>query len=205
MLSTLEQGLEALNIDLPQDAKAKLIQYLELLAKWNQHYNLTAIREPEAMVTKHILDSLVLLPFLNQEKILDVGTGSGVPGVPLSICLTDFFFVLLDSQRKKCNFVQHARTMLQLPHVEVVCDRVESYKPSEGFDWIISRAFSSLDKFIEVTKHLINPGGRWIAMKGKIHQEELDLLNPAYRVEKIIPVQVPGLDEDRHLVFVGEK
>jgi len=198
----LQQGIVKLGIELGGDIQEKLIEYLVLLNKWNKVYNLTAIRDPNRMVSNHLLDSLAVLPHLWDGKWLDVGSGSGLPGIVLAMAKPDWEFTLIDSNSKKTSFIQQAVIELGLPNVTVKCLRVEEWKPVERFDGIISRAFSDLGSFMSKTRHLIASGGRWAAMKGAPEQELENISNDC-KVEKIIPISVPGLNASRSLVIAS--
>lgn len=198
----LPPGLIQLGLELPADGAVKLLTFIELLVKWNATYNLTAVRDPAEMVSKHLLDSLTVAPFLHDGSILDVGTGAGLPGIPLAIAFPERHFTLLDSNGKKTRFVTHAATMLGLKNVEVVQVRAEDYRPEEPFDTVTSRAFASLADFLQLTAHLCAPGGRWLAMKGEQPDEELRALPSGFRLIALHPVHVPGLDAQRCVVEI---
>ncbi|HRD69874.1 MAG TPA: 16S rRNA (guanine(527)-N(7))-methyltransferase RsmG [Legionella sp.] len=192
----LDEGLEQFNLNALGDA---LFTYLLLLKKWNGTYNLTAVRDLESMVSKHILDSLAILPWLQGKRILDVGTGAGLPGIPLAIALPDTHFVLLDSNGKKTRFLNEVKRQLDLKNLEVVQFRVENYHPTQGFDTVISRAFSSLEQMIHWTQHLIKTNGLWLAMKGRLPDTELATINYQYRVE---PYTFAGNDGERCCILI---
>jgi len=192
----LKQGLQSLGLMAVCDP---LFQYLLLLNKWNVAYNLTAIRDLESMVSKHLLDSLAILPWLNGVRILDVGTGAGLPGIPLAIANPEIHFVLLDSNGKKTRFLQEAKRQLDLKNLEIVQFRVENYHPAQGFDTVISRAFSSLEQMIHWTEHLLAKDGNWLAMKGRYPDTELDIIQQKYRVERYT---VAGVDGERCCVLI---
>jgi 16S rRNA (guanine527-N7)-methyltransferase len=195
-------GLAAMGIELDEKARARLLAHLELIAKWNRVHNLTAVRETEQMVVLHLLDSLSVLPHVEGVKtIVDVGTGAGLPGIPIAIARPRSRVTLLDSSHKKCVFLQQAKTELGLDNVEVVCDRVEKWRPAERFDAVISRAFSDLADFVTQAQHLVAPGGRLIAMKGVYPFEEIARVPATHRVE-VLELKVPNLEARRHLVFV---
>jgi 16S rRNA (guanine527-N7)-methyltransferase len=198
--SKLAQGLREAGIRLSQDVQQKLLDYLALLQKWNKVHNLTAVRDPEEMITLHLLDSLSVLPHIEGERLLDVGSGAGLPGIPLAICNPELQVTVLDSSHKKASFMRQAKAELGISNLEVVCSRVEAYRPQALFDTVISRAFSDLAEFMQLTRHLAKPDGRWLAMKGVYPFEELAQINsePA----RVIPLQVPGLEAQRHLVFL---
>jgi 16S rRNA (guanine527-N7)-methyltransferase len=196
----LRRGIAQLGIGLDEEKQRKLLDYLALLHKWNKVYNLTAIRDPQQMVSHHLLDSLAVLPHLWPGRWLDVGCGAGLPGVVLAIARPDWQFSLLDSNSKKTSFVQQAVIELGLKNVSVHCERVEGWQPEEKFDGIISRAFTELGDFLRITRHLMAKGGRWAAMKG-LAERELAGVPDGCRVERIIPLQVPGLNAARSLVI----
>lgn len=197
----LQRGLAQLGIELGAEAQDKLLDYLALLHKWNKVYNLTAIRDPQEMVSHHLLDSLAVLPYLWAGRWLDVGCGAGLPGVVLAIAQPDWQWVLLDSNGKKTSFVQQAVIDLGLNNVSVHCARVEEWQATEPFDGIISRAFTELGEFLRITRHLMAKQGRWAAMKG-LAEQELAGVPEGCIVERIIPLQVPGLNAARSLVIV---
>ncbi len=196
----LQRGCEQLGVDLSVDAQSKMLDYLELLHKWNKVYNLTAIRDPQQMVSHHLLDSLAVMPHLWPGRWLDVGCGAGLPGMVLAIARPDWQFTLLDSNSKKTSFVQQAIIELGLHNVSVHCARVEEWQPTEHFDGIISRAFTELGGFIRSTRHLMAEHGRWAAMKGSPKQE-LAGVPDGCKVERVIPLHVPGLQAARSLVI----
>lgn len=199
----IAEGLGAMAIDLPAAAQRRLEQHLELIAKWNRVHNLTAVRETQQMVVLHLLDSLSVLPYLEGARtVLDVGSGPGLPGIPIAIARPDVAVTLLDSSHKKCAFLQQAKTELALANVEIVCDRVENWKPPAKFDAVVSRAFSDLGDFVAQAQHLVAPGGRLIAMKGVYPFEEITRVPSTHRVAKVLELHVPTLDAKRHLVFV---
>jgi len=203
LAAAIADGLAAMAIDLPAAARERLEQHLELIARWNRVHNLTAVRETEQMVVLHLLDSLSVLPHLGSARtVLDVGTGPGLPGIPIAIARPDTHVTLLDSSHKKCSFLRQARTELGLANVEVVCDRVENWKPQEKFDAVVSRAFSDLGDFVAQAQHLVAPGGRLIAMKGVYPFDEIARVPATHRVAQVLELHVPRLDAKRHLVFV---
>jgi len=196
----LQHGITLLGITLSVAAQGKLLDYLELLHKWNKVYNLTAIRDPQQMVSNHLLDSLAVMPHLWLGRWLDVGCGAGLPGMVLAIAQPDWQFTLLDSNSKKTSFVQQAIIELGLRNVVVHCVRAEEWQTNERFDGIISRAFAGLGEFINKTRHLMAPQGHWAAMKG-IPEQELASIPVECSVERVIPIQVPGLLVARSLVI----
>ena len=203
--TTLDTGLARLGLDLPAVARQKLLDYVALIGKWNQVHNLTAIREPVKMVTHHLLDSLALLTVIDgpAKRLVDVGSGAGLPGIPLAIARPDWSVTLLDSNHKKGVFLQQAVSELGLPNVTVVVDRVEAFRPEGGFDYVVSRAFSDLPEFAELSRHLRGPGGTLLAMKGVYPYEEVLQLSPEIGTVEVIRLEVPGVDAERHLVSIG--
>jgi 16S rRNA (guanine527-N7)-methyltransferase len=196
----LQQGLEAMALEIAPEIREKLLQYLALVYKWNKVHNLTAVRAPEDMVTLHLLDSLAVLPHIKAERLLDVGSGAGLPGIPLALCLPELKVTVLDSSHKKASFMRQAKAELGIANLEVVCDRVEQFKPEALYDVIISRAFSDLNQFTGLTRHLCKPQGQWLAMKGVHPYDELAQIN--IKPERIVPLTVAGLDAQRHLIFL---
>ncbi|MDO9053485.1 MAG: 16S rRNA (guanine(527)-N(7))-methyltransferase RsmG [Gallionella sp.] len=196
----LERGIIQLGMQVSSEKQVKLLDYLALLVKWNKVYNLTAIRDPQHMLSHHLLDSLAIIPYLGAGRWLDVGCGAGLPGLVLAIVQPEWQFVLLDSNSKKTGFVQQAIIELGLRNVQVRCARVEEYQTTDKFDGITSRAFTELGDFLRMTRHLIAPQGRWVAMKG-MPENELAGMPDDCVMEKIIPLSVPGLDAARCLVI----
>ena len=196
----LRQGIADLGLALPQSATGRLLDYLALLAKWNRVYNLTAIREETQWVSLHLLDSLVVVPHLPPGRIVDVGSGAGLPGIPIALACPDRQVTLLDSNQKKGAFLTQASTELALANVKVVVERAESYHPDTTYDVVISRAFSSIADFIKIAGHLCRAGGLLAAMKGARPDAEIAQLPGSWTAETIIPLHVPGLGAQRHLV-----
>ena len=201
LLEELAAGVAALGISIPEGQQRTLIQYLQLLAKWNRTYNLTAIREPAQMVTHHLLDSLAVLPYVKGPRLLDVGSGAGLPGLVLAIADSQLHCVLLDSRGKKTRFLTQAVVELKLSNVKVIQARVESYQPEHAFDTIVSRACASLAAFEAATSRLLVPGGRLLAMKGTHPGAEIDALQHPERTI-VHRLAVPGLNAERHLVVI---
>lgn len=200
LASQLRQGCADLGIALPDSAISAMLEYLRLLEKWNRTYNLTAVEAPSAMVTRHLLDSLSVAPYLHGKRVLDIGTGGGLPGIPLALACPDHEFVLLDSKRKKTRFVNQVVIELGLKNVTVIHARAGAYLPQVLFDTLISRAFASLREMVEQAGHLCASGGVMLAMKGVYPVEEIQALPPGFRIKEIVPLQVPGLEGQRHLV-----
>lgn len=197
----LNDALRAMGLDVEAHAQARLLDYLALLGKWNRTYNLTAIHEPERMLTHHILDSLAILPEIHCNRLLDVGSGAGLPGIPLAVARPDLRVTVMDASHKKCAFMQQAAIELKLGNVQVLHGRVEDHHPAEPYPGIVSRAFSELNEFVRLTRHLLAPGGEWLAMKGLYPNEELALLKGA-RLKRDVRLHIPGLDADRHLIVL---
>ena len=203
----LAAGVAALGLTLPEGAESKLLDYLALLDKWNRVYNLTAVRDVERMVSHHLLDSLAAVPYFQGGcpdliRVLDVGSGGGLPGIPLAIARPELQVTLIDSIAKKTAFLLQAKAELGLVNVQVVTGRVEDFKPETKFDVITSRAFSDLKEFVTLTRHLLGPAGRWLAMKGLMPHEEIVSLPDWARVSANHALAVPGLEASRHLIVL---
>lgn len=198
----LATGCEQLGLNLNPDQLRKIRQYLENLLKWNKAYNLTAIRDPEDMVIKHLLDSLALVPHVRGGNILDVGTGPGLPGIPASICDSSRNWTLIDSNGKKTRFLLQMKAELKLDNVTVIKGRIEAVSTSQRYDTITSRAFSSLQNFVGVCLPLLEEGGELLAMKGQIPHDEISQLQQQALDIHIEPLKVPYLHEERHLIVV---
>ena len=198
----LARGLATLGIVLPAAAGDKLMAYAALLQKWNRTYNLTALRDPAQAVSHHLLDSLAVLPFVPAGRLLDVGSGGGMPGIPLAIAWPDLPVTLLDSNSKKSAFLQQAAIELALSNISVHGGRVEQYHPSVGFSAITARAFSELADFVRLSRHLLAADGRWLALKGVRPDAEIARLPPDIAVEAVHRLIVPGVDGERHLVVM---
>jgi 16S rRNA (guanine527-N7)-methyltransferase len=199
----LADGIEALGIGPSSAQLAQLEGYLDLLEKWNRVYNLTAIRERAQMVTHHVLDSLAVLPHLRGPRVLDVGSGGGLPGIPVAIARADLDVTLLDANHKKSAFLNQAAAELRLANVHVAAQRVESWDTAQRFDTIVSRAFADLGEFATVAGRLLAEDGCLAAMKGVHPCEEIERLPQGYVVREVVRLQVPGLDAERHLVMIG--
>ena len=184
----------------PAHLRDPLLAFLHLLEKWSAAYNLTAVREPEKMVTHHALDSLAVVPYLRGPRVVDVGAGAGIPGIPLALACPEFEFVLLDSNAKKTRFITQAVNELGLTNVTVERTRAEDYLPARTFDTVISRAFASLAEMLDMTQHLGAPDGVFVAMKGIYPHDELLAVPPKFKADRVAAVQVPGLDAQRHVV-----
>lgn len=197
---SLAAGLADLGIDLPEAAQHKLLAFRDLLLKWNKTYNLTALRDPEQAISHHLLDSLAILPHVGPGPLLDVGSGGGLPAIPLAIARPELAVSMVDTVQKKTTFLQQAVIELGLKNVTVHHARVEEM-PGQ-YAQISSRAFAEIGLFVSLTRHLLAPGGRWLAMKGVRPDDELKALPADITVEAIIPLTVPGLDAERHLIIL---
>lgn len=199
---TLIAGAAQLGIELTETQAQQLIRLLDELDDWNQRMNLTAIRERPAQITKHLLDSLTVQPFLHGERVLDVGTGPGFPGLPLAIVNPSKQFMLLDSTAKKLKFIEHSAALLELPNVQTVHTRAENFRPAQRFDIVVSRAVGPVEQFVKWAGHLSVGGGRLLAMKGRYPEGELGKLPSGWKLAAVHRLNVPALDEERHLVEI---
>lgn len=195
-------GLATLKLDVTAAKQRQLLNFIDLLEKWNGVYNLTALREPEQMLAQHILDSLAVVPHLQAKTLVDVGSGAGVPGIPLAVARDDIEITLIDSNHKKATFMREAQMQLNLKNVQVVCTRVEGFHSVNGFDAVISRAFSDLAEFVRVSRHLCAPGARLFAMKGMLPYEEMLQLPADVKVVSQLPLAIPGVAAQRHLIIL---
>ena len=213
---SLGNGLAVLGLSLPAGAPARLLAYRAELLKWNAAYNLTAVRDPDEMLTRHLLDSLSLLPVLDEllpnpqppapsPRLLDVGAGPGLPCIPLAIARPAWAVTGLDSNGKKARFMRHAQRTLALDNFSVIEGRVEDVPADEGYTLITSRAFASLGDFFSLTRHLLAADGIWIAMKGKLEGDELAAVPPTVEIIETRRLKVPGLHEERHAVIAKQK
>ena len=200
----LSQGLHEMDLDLSPPIQGQLLQFLRILEKWNQAYNLTAVHDPEQMVPRHLLDSLAALPYLQGARVLDIGTGAGLPGIPLALARPDLAFTLLDSNAKKTRFVSQAAHELGLKNVTVVQERAEKFHPEQKFDTLIARALASIPDMLASSRHLVAPHGCFLFMKGVIPQEELAAVAGAYQAQ-VQALHIPGLDAARHLVILRQR
>ncbi len=196
----LEQGLDFLGVALPTQARADLLTYLELLARWNASFNLTAIRQPEQMVTRHLLDSLAILPWIEGKTLADLGSGAGLPGIPLAIARPSLSISLLESNGKKARFLRMVRRELGLPRVEIVQGRIQDWQSQ--YDCITTRALGSLEAMLTWGGHLLAPAGRWLAMQGKAAETDGLQGIPSFYIHDVHRLQVPNLDAERHLVVI---
>ncbi|MDP2784761.1 MAG: 16S rRNA (guanine(527)-N(7))-methyltransferase RsmG [Sulfurimicrobium sp.] len=195
-------GLEQMGLSLSTEQQGRLLDYIALLQKWNKVYNLTAVREPENMLYQHLLDSLAVLPYVGTGRLLDVGSGAGLPGIPLAIVKPELQISLLDSNHKKTTFLRQACIELGLSNVAVECVRVDTFAPPQPFDAVISRAFSDLSEFVRLSARLCRSGGKLLAMKGVYPHDELAQLPAEYQQVEVVALNVPGLEAQRHLVII---
>ncbi len=191
-----------MQLEASDEVTAKLAAFVALLQKWNRVYNLTAVRDPGAMISRHILDSLVVVPYLTQGRLLDVGTGAGLPGLPVAMLRPDLSVTLLDSNAKKLRFVRQAIAELGLGNTEVVHSRMQEYQPARSFDMVISRAVASLAELYRLSAHLIRPGGRMLFMKAGVPEQEIQDLGANRERLHVERLQVPGLEAERHLLWL---
>lgn len=198
----LSAGLFRLGLALSEAQQRLLLDYIALLQKWNKVYNLTAVRDPENMLYQHLLDSLAVLPYVGNGRLLDVGTGGGLPGVVLAIARPELDITLLDSNQKKTTFLRQASIELGLKNVRVECIRVDDYQPVTPFDMVISRAFSELAEFVRLSARLCRAGGVLLAMKGVYPHDELAQLSEKFQQIDVVSLDVPGLEAQRHLVIL---
>ncbi len=205
LASRLESGLCSLGLQLPPFASDQLLTYLEQLHKWNKAYNLSGIREIRDMLDLHVLDSLALAPFIDADPIADIGTGAGLPGIPLAICYPEKQFRLIDSNSKKTRFIFQTAALLGLRNVEVVHSRAEDYESHPQVAIVTSRAFASLRDFVQRCEHLLAEDGKFLAMKGLIPEDEIAALPASYAVVAIHPLSLPGSDHARHVLDIRRR
>jgi len=217
----LTTGVQTLGLQVPDGAMERLLHYVEELSKWNSAFNLTAVRAPDAMVTRHLLDSLAALPATEQalaevamhtsdqvvrpKSLIDIGSGAGLPAIPFAIAHPEWSVFALDSNGKKARFMRHAQRSLRLENLQVIEARCEAYQPEARFDVVISRAFAAMLDFLRLTAHLGRPDSQWLAMKGRLDNDELKAVPKEFSVVRIVPLSVPGLAEARHLVTAGRR
>ncbi|WP_411727186.1 16S rRNA (guanine(527)-N(7))-methyltransferase RsmG [Methyloglobulus sp.] len=195
----LVDGIAALNLSVDEEKIGQLLCFISLIEKWNKAYNLTAIKDKQDMVRLHLLDSLTVIPYLEGRRIIDIGTGAGLPGIPLAICLPHIAFTLLDSNAKKTRFVQQVVLELKSSNMQVFHSRVEDYQPEQRFSTVLTRAFAELSEIVDSTQHLLATNGRFLAMKGRCAESELAQVKAK---KTVIPVLVPGVETERNLVCI---
>lgn len=198
----LADGINTLGLEIDAAAREKLLSYLALIEKWNRVYNLTAVRESAQMVSAHLLDSLAASGHLTPGSVADVGSGAGLPGIPFALAWPQQQITLIESNHKKAAFLRQTAIELDLANAEVVCERVENWRPGHAFDVVISRAFSDLAEFVRLAGPLCSPAGTLAGMKGIYPYEELAQLPPSVRLREVVPLKVPGIQAERHLVLL---
>ena len=198
----LFDAAENIGISLSERQNQLLLDYLELLIKWNKAYNLTAIRDPKEMLIKHLIDSLSIAPYVVGNTLADIGTGPGLPGIPMAIMFPNKQFFLCDSNGKKTRFLTQSKITLDLKNVEIVHGRVEEIPEDRKFQQIMSRAFTSLENMVSLCKHLLTDSGEFLAMKGLYPDEEIKSISGEYSVKNSIKLSVPACEEDRHLIII---
>ncbi|HEX7326193.1 MAG TPA: 16S rRNA (guanine(527)-N(7))-methyltransferase RsmG [Rhodanobacteraceae bacterium] len=200
LTQTLADGLVATQLDLPPAVPAKLLAYVELLAKWNHAYNLTAVRDPQDMIARHLLDSLAVLPFVRGASLADIGSGAGLPGIPLALARPALAVTLVESNGKKARFLREAVRSLPLPNVSVAQTRVQDARGA--FDTVTARAFASLADMLDWGGHLLAPKGRWLALKGHADPAEIAAVPAAFKALAIHPLAIPGIDAERCVIEI---
>jgi 16S rRNA (guanine527-N7)-methyltransferase len=195
----LVDGIATLNLSVDEQKVDQLLAFVKLIEKWNKAYNLTAIKNQQEMVRLHLLDSLTVIPYLEGNRIIDIGTGAGLPGIPLAICLPQLAFTLVDSNAKKTRFVQQVVLELKLTNVQIRHSRVEDFQPEQPFGTVLTRAFAELSDIVESSQHLLSENGKLIAMKGRCTESELAQVTAK---KTVIPIQIPGVEAERNLVCI---
>ena len=198
----LRDGIDAMSLVLSEEQQNLLLDYVERIHKWNKAFNLTSVRDPEQMMVKHILDSLAVAPFLTDQRYIDVGTGPGLPGIPLAIACPDKHFTLLDSLGKRVRFMKQCAYEMKLVNIEPIQSRVEEHVPAQYYDAVLSRAFASLKDMLHWCEHLVDSDGKFLALKGQFPQSEIDEVSSHFRVDTITALEVPDLVGERHLVTI---
>jgi len=199
----IQGGIMALNLAVDSEGINKLARFVGLLAKWSRVYNLTSVRRPKDIIARHILDSLAVVPYLDGHQILDLGTGAGLPGIPLAAARPDATITLLDSNAKKLRFVRHVMAELRLDNIRVRHCKMEEYRPAQPFETVVCRAFSSLSDIIQHAGDVCTDEGRILAMKGVYPVAEIEELADPDWVQEVVPINVPGLDAQRHVVILA--
>ena len=205
LLVVLKNSLKNCKLIVSEQQQLKLIHYVLLMHKWNKAYNLTSVRNPEQMVIKHIVDSIVVAPFLDKMSYIDVGTGPGLPGIPLAIMCPDKQFILLDSLGKRVRFMKQVAYELKIDNIEPVQSRVEDFVPNVQIDGVLSRAFASLKDMLHWCQHLVDSHGVFLALKGQLPTEELKELPLGFTLQETIKLDVPGLEGERHIVKIKKQ
>ncbi len=201
----LEHGISALGMQIAPEIRQKFVDFLDLIEKWNRVHNLTAVRDKKAMVSSHVLDSLAIAPHLQAATVLDVGSGAGLPGIPLALVWPKAHVTLLDSNHKKAAFLRQATIELGLKNVAVVCERVEAWKSTDQYDVVVSRAFSDLAEFLKLAGRHCTKQGTLAAMKGVYPHEELTQLPDDFTLKNTVALTIPGLQAERHLLLLARR
>ncbi|NOI83284.1 16S rRNA (guanine(527)-N(7))-methyltransferase RsmG [Vibrio tubiashii] len=202
----LDELIAQTDLEVSPRQREQLVDYVEMLNKWNKAYNLTSVRDPQEMLVKHIMDSIIVSTHLQGERFIDVGTGPGLPGIPLSIMNPDKAFVLLDSLGKRIRFIKQVLHELKIENVTPIQSRVEEYQPEDKFDGVLSRAFASMTDMVEWCHHLPkSQGGHFLALKGQLPQDEIEQLPEWCSVTDVKALNVPQLEGERHLVILSRK
>lgn len=196
---------QKLPFEVTEDQQLLLIKYLEMVNKWNKAYNLTSVRDPMDMVTVHLIDSIAVSPLLDGKTFIDVGTGPGLPGVPLAIMRPDAHFVLLDSLGKRIRFLKQVAFELKLANIEPIQSRVEEYVPEKGFNAVITRAYASIEQMLDSCGHLIEDNGEFLALKGQYPEQELASIPSQFKVAQSVSLNIPGLDAQRHVIRIKKQ
>lgn len=202
LLMAFDKAIVSLDVDVTEQQKDQLINFVLLIHKWNKSYNLTSVRDPQQMLIKHIIDSIVVAPYLTKSRYIDVGTGPGLPGIPLSIMHPDKHFVLLDSLGKRVRFMKQAGFEMGLTNIEPVQSRVEQYQSDLPLDGVLSRAFASIKDMLHWCQHLVDSKGEFLALKGQYPEQEIALLPEGFEVVESVELDIPALDGDRHLIKI---
>ena len=202
LLMAFDKAVVSLDVDVSEQQKDQLIKFVLLIHKWNKAYNLTSVRDPQQMLIKHIIDSIVVAPYLTKSRYIDVGTGPGLPGIPLSIMHPDKHFVLLDSLGKRVRFMKQAGFEMGLTNIEPVQSRVEQYQSDLPLDGVLSRAFASIKDMLHWCQHLVDSKGEFLALKGQYPEQEIALLPEGFEVVESVELDIPALDGDRHLIKI---
>jgi 16S rRNA (guanine527-N7)-methyltransferase len=205
LLTVLKDSLENCVLFVSEEQQLKLINYVLMMHKWNKAYNLTSVRDPKKMMIKHILDSIVVAPFLDKVQYIDVGTGPGLPGIPLAIMCPDKHFILLDSLGKRVRFMKQVAYELKIDNIQPVQSRVEDFIPNVEIDGVLSRAFASLKDMLHWCQHLVNSQGVFFALKGQISSDELNELPLEFTLQETIKLDVPNLEGERHIIKIKKQ
>jgi 16S rRNA (guanine527-N7)-methyltransferase len=205
LLTVLKNTLRGGKLVVSEDQQQQLIRYVLMMHKWNKAYNLTSVRDPQQMVIKHIVDSIVVAPFLDKTNYIDVGTGPGLPGIPLAIMCPDKHFVLLDSLGKRVRFMKQVAYELKIDNIKPVQSRVEDFVTDVKIDGVLSRAFASLKDMLHWCQHLVDSQGVFLALKGQLSTDELDGLPLGFILQETIKLDVPGLEGERHIVKIKKQ